>query len=161
MHRSDRSATPGGESPRGLASRMLLAAVLATTAALLATACGGGSSSSDGEDSLPGTGKPAVTLGTKDFPEEFILGELYKQALEAQGYTVKLKKNIGSTEIIDKQLQAGEIDGYPEYLGVSVATTFHKDLVPKSAGQTYNLAKKLYEERGEVISKQTPFFDVD
>jgi osmoprotectant transport system substrate-binding protein len=90
-----------------------------------------------------------------------VLGELYKQALEAKGYTVNLKKNIGSTEIIDKSLTSGEIDGYPEYLGVSVAVTFRKDIVPKSAAQTYNLAKRLYEERGQVISQETPFFDVD
>jgi osmoprotectant transport system substrate-binding protein len=124
---------------------------------------GGGGGQNGGEQAAgqPGEGKPAVTLGTKDFTEEFVLGELYKQALEAKGYTVNLKKNIGATEIIDKSLTSGEIDGYPEYLGVSVAVTFRKDIVPKSAAQTYNLAKKLYEERGQVISQQTPFFDVD
>jgi osmoprotectant transport system substrate-binding protein len=124
------------------------------------SACGqdtGGGQAAD----QPGKGKPTVTLGTKDFTEEFVLGELYKQALEAKGYTVNLKKNIGSTEIIDKSLTSGEIDGYPEYLGVSVAVTFRKDIVPKSAAQTYNLAKRLYEERGQVISQETPFFDVD
>jgi osmoprotectant transport system substrate-binding protein len=118
---------------------------------------GGGSSSSD----QPGKGKPAVTLGTKDFTEEFILGELYKQALEAKGYKVTLKKNIGSTEIIDKALTSGKIDGYPEYLGVSVAVVARKDIIPKSDTQTYDLAKSFYEGRGQVISQQTPFFDVD
>src|SRR5215216_6355416 len=146
----------------------LLALLLAAISIFVFAACGddddeesAGGQNGEQAAEQPGKGKPPVTLGTKDFTEEFVLGELYKQALEAKGYTVKLKKNIGSTEIIDKSLTSGEIDGYPEYLGVSVATTFHKDLVPKSAGQTYNLAKKLYEERGEVISKQTPFFDVD
>src|SRR5215216_302736 len=146
----------------------LLALLFAAISIFVFAACGdddddepAGGQNGEQAAEQPGKGKPPVTLGTKDFTEEFVLGELYKQALEAKGYTVKLKKNIGSTEIIDKSLTSGEIDGYPEYLGVSVATTFHKDLVPKSAGQTYNLAKKLYEERGEVISKQTPFFDVD
>jgi osmoprotectant transport system substrate-binding protein len=151
----------------------LIALLLAVAAMFLFAACGdddddsggnggGGGGGSGGEQaSQPGEGKPTVKLGTKDFPEEFILGELYKQALEAKGYTVNLKKNIGSTEIIDKSLTSGEIDGYPEYLGVSLAVTFRKDLVPKSAEQTYNMAKKLYEERGQVISQQTPFFDVD
>jgi osmoprotectant transport system substrate-binding protein len=148
-----------------------IALLLAVLAVFAVAACGdddddgggGGGDGSGGEQASgqPGAGKPAVTLGTKDFPEEFILGELYKQALEAQGYTVNLKKNIGSTEIIDKSLTSGEIDGYPEYLGVSLAVSFRKDIVPKSAEQTYNMAKKLYEERGQVISQQTPFFDVD
>jgi osmoprotectant transport system substrate-binding protein len=78
--------------------------VLAVLASLLWAAllggCGGdGSGAGDDEsaDALPGDGKPAVTIGTKDFPEQFILGELYAQALEAQGYTVNLKKNIGPT----------------------------------------------------------------
>jgi len=147
----------------------LLALLLAVLAMFVVAACGdddddsAGGQDTGGEQAAgqPGKGKPTVTLGTKDFTEEFVLGELYKQALEAKGYTVNLKKNIGSTEIIDKSLTSGEIDGYPEYLGVSVAVTFRKDIVPKSAEQTYNLAKKLYEERGQVISQQTPFFDVD
>jgi osmoprotectant transport system substrate-binding protein len=148
----------------------LLALLLAVLAMFVVAACGdddddesAGGQDTGGEQASgqPGEGKPAVTLGTKDFPEEFILGELYKQALEAKGYTVNLKKNIGSTEIIDKSLTSDEIDGYPEYLGVSLAVTFRKDIVPKSAEQTYNLVKKLYEERGQVISEQTPFFDVD
>ena len=44
---------------------------------------------------------PTVILGTKNFGEEFILGQLYKQALQAKGFTVKYKENIGSTELID------------------------------------------------------------
>ena len=90
-----------------------------------------------------------------------MLGELYKQALEAKGYTVKLKKNIGSTEIIDKALTSHQIDGYPEYLGVSVAVVAGKDIIPKSDQETYDLAKQFYEGRGQTISQQTPFFDVD
>jgi osmoprotectant transport system substrate-binding protein len=149
----------------------LIALLLGVLAMFLFAACGdddddsdgGGGGQNGGEQAAaqPGEGKPPVTLGTKDFTEEFVLGELYKQALEAKGYTVNLKKNIGSTEIIDKALTSGEIDGYPEYLGVSLAVAARKDIIPKSAEQTYNLAKEFYEGRGQVISEQTPFFDVD
>src|SRR5260370_794504 len=48
----------------------------------------------------PGVGKPAVTIGDKNFAEENILGALYAQALQAKGYTVTLKDNVGSSEII-------------------------------------------------------------
>jgi osmoprotectant transport system substrate-binding protein len=147
-----------------------LLALLALLASLALAACGdddddepsggGGQEESQAAD-MPGEGKPPVTLGTKDFTEEFVLGELYKQALEAKGYTVNLKKNIGATEIIDKALTSNEIDGYPEYLGVAVAVVARQDIIPKSAEETYNLAKEFYEERGQVISEQTPFFDVD
>ena len=142
--------------------------LLAVLAVFGLAACGGdddsSTSSSDNQQSSsdqPGKGKPAVTLGTKDFTEEFVLGELYKQALVAKGYQVKLKKNIGSTEIIDKALTSGQIDGYPEYLGVSVAVVARKDIIPKSDQETYDLAKNFYEGRGQSISQQTPFFDVD
>ncbi|MGH2780586.1 MAG: glycine betaine ABC transporter substrate-binding protein [Thermoleophilaceae bacterium] len=150
----------------------LLALMLAVLSILLLAACGddedeapaggGGQDAAEEQSSdQPGEGKPPVTLGTKDFTEEFVLGELYKQALEAKGYTVNLKKNIGSTEIIDKSLTSGEIDGYPEYLGVAVSVVAGKDIIPKSDEQTYQLAEEFYNERGQVISEQTPFFDVD
>jgi osmoprotectant transport system substrate-binding protein len=146
----------------------LMALLLGVLAVFLLAACGDddegsgdGGQKQQASSDQPGKGKPAVTLGTKDFTEEFVLGELYKQALEAKGYKVNLKKNIGSTEIIDKALTSGEIDGYPEYLGVSVAVVARKDIIPKSDTQTYDLAKDFYEGRGQVISQQTPFFDVD
>jgi osmoprotectant transport system substrate-binding protein len=142
---------------------LLLLAVLA-----LATVGCGGDDEEAGETQatedgggLPGEGKPPVTLGTKDFPEEFILGELYAQALEAQGYQVDLKKNIGSTEIIDTALTSGEIDGYPEYLGVTVAVVAGVNEPAESAEATYDMAKEFYEGRGQTLSEQTPFFDVD
>ena len=154
---------------RKIQTPMLMVLLLAVLAVFGVAACGGDdddSSSSGNQNTTassdqPGKGKPAVTLGTKDFTEEFVLGELYKQALEAKGYKVKLKKNIGSTEIIDKALTSGQIDGYPEYLGVSVAVVARKDIIPKSDQQTYDLAKQFYEGRGQTISQQTPFFDVD
>jgi osmoprotectant transport system substrate-binding protein len=147
----------------------LIALLFAVLAVFVLAACGdddddgsgGGDQKQQASSDQPGKGKPAVTLGTKDFTEEFVLGELYKQALEAKGYKVNLKKNIGSTEIIDKALTSGEIDGYPEYLGVSVAVVARKDIIPKSDQETYDLAKEFYEGRGQVISEQTPFFDVD
>jgi osmoprotectant transport system substrate-binding protein len=151
-------------------SLWILLALLLSAIAFAAAGCGGGeeegaapTATGGGQtgEAMPGEGKPAVTLGTKDFPEEFILGELYTQALEAKGYQVNLKKNIGSTEIIDKALTSGQIDGYPEYLGVTVAVVARKNIVAKSAEETYQLAKDFYEGRGQTLSEQTPFFDVD
>ena len=154
---------------RKIQTPMLMVLLLAVLAVFGVAACGGDdddSSSSGNQNTTassdqPGKGKPAVTLGTKDFTEEFVLGELYKQALEAKGYKVNLKKNIGSTEIIDKALTSHQIDGYPEYLGVSVAVVAGKDIIPKSDQETYDLAKQFYEGRGQTLSQQTPFFDVD
>jgi osmoprotectant transport system substrate-binding protein len=151
--------------------RGALAAIVAPTLAVGLGACGsdndksstgaGTTAAAAAPAAQPGKGKPALVLGTKDFTEEFVLGELYKQALEAKGYTVKLKKNIGSTEIIDKALTSDQIDAYPEYVGVSLATVAGKDIKATSAQQTYDLAKQFYEGRGQTLSAATPFTDVD
>ena len=69
---------------------------------------------------------PTIVIGTKNFPEEYILGELYKQALEAKGFKVSYKESIGSTEIIQTALTSGKINFYPEYTGVIVQVVFHK-----------------------------------
>jgi osmoprotectant transport system substrate-binding protein len=142
--------------------------VLLAVIATLAAGCGddddGGSSGASGggsESSQPGEGKPGVTIGTKDFTEEFVLGNLYAQALEAKGYKVTLKENIGSTEIIDKALTSNEIDAYPEYTGVSLSVVAKNDKLTKSPEETAQLVKEFYEGRGQVVSDATPFQDTD
>ena len=65
-----------------------------------------------------------ITVGTKNFTEQYVLGQLYKQALEAKGLKVGYKENIGSTELIAKTLTSGKISLYPEYTGVMLTVTF-------------------------------------
>jgi osmoprotectant transport system substrate-binding protein len=122
---------------------------------------GGGGGGSSASSDQPGKGKPAVTIGSKNFTEELILGELYAQALKAKGYDVNLKQNIGATEITDKALTSGKIDAYPEYSGESTATVFGINKIYDSPEATVADAKKHYEERGQVVSNPTPFEDVD
>lgn len=117
----------------------------------------GGSASGD----MPGKGKPPIKMGDKNFEEQFVLGELYKQALEAKGYTVQLTGNIGSSEVIDKALTSGKIDFYPEYTGVIQAELAHINGLPKSAEQTYQEAKSFEAKRGFTTLEKTPGFDAD
>jgi osmoprotectant transport system substrate-binding protein len=105
--------------------------------------------------------QPTIVLGTKNFTEEYVLGQLYKQALEAKGYTVSYKESIGSTELIQTALQSGKINMYPEYTGVILAVTFHQNTQPKTAAATYARAKALYAKKGFTLFKATPFFDTD
>jgi osmoprotectant transport system substrate-binding protein len=102
-----------------------------------------------------------VVIGTKNFPEEFILGQLYKQALQAKGFTVSYKENIGSTELIQTSLTSGKINFYPEYTGVIVQDVFHHASSGKTALATWQLAKKLEAAKGYTVLKPTPFFDTD
>ena len=109
--------------------RGLFVAVLAALTTVLLAACGSSSSSSSStassatsasaSSSAAAGSSGSLTLGTKDFTEEFILGQLYKQALEAKGCKINYKENIGATEIVDKALTSGQIDAYPEYTGES------------------------------------------
>jgi osmoprotectant transport system substrate-binding protein len=107
------------------------------------------------------TAGPTIRLASKNFPEEFILGQLYKQALEAKGFTVSYKENIGSAEVIQAAMIAGQLNMYPEYTGVIVQDLFHRTLSAKTATATYLLAKKLEATRGFTALKPTPFFDTD
>jgi osmoprotectant transport system substrate-binding protein len=109
----------------------------------------------------PGAGKPAVTIGSKNFPEEVILGQLYAQALQAQGFKVKLKGNIGSSEIVDKALTSGQLDMYPEYTGTILSELAHQTKNPSNANDAYNKAKKFEQTRGFTLLNKTPFFDSD
>jgi osmoprotectant transport system substrate-binding protein len=104
---------------------------------------------------------PTIVLGTKNFPEEFVLGQLYKQALEAKGFTVSYKENIGSTELIQTSLTSGKINMYPEYTGVIVQDVFHHALSAKTGAATYALARKLEASKGFTLLKPTPFYDTD
>jgi osmoprotectant transport system substrate-binding protein len=109
----------------------------------------------------PGTGKPGVTIGDKNFPEEYVLGQLYAQALKAQGFKVTLKANIGSSEIIDKALTSHQIDMYPEYTGTILSELAHQTKNPSNANDAYNKAKKFEQGRGFTLLDKTPFADSD
>ncbi len=107
------------------------------------------------------TAGPTIILGSKNFPEEDILGQLYKQALEAKGFNVSYKSEIGSTELMQTALTSGKINAYPEYTGVIVQDVFHHTFSPKTAKATYALAKKLEAGKGYWLGNATPFYDTD
>src|ERR687896_435331 len=136
-----------------------LLGLLLLALALVAGACG--DDEQDREASAQPQGDELVlTLGMKDFTEAFIVGELYRQALRSQSINVKLRKDIGPTEVIDNELQSGAIDAYPEYLGVAVTVAAGRDDAGGTAEQTYALAKEFYAGRGQAISEQTAFENV-
>jgi osmoprotectant transport system substrate-binding protein len=104
---------------------------------------------------------PTIVIGTKNFAEEFILGQLYKQALEAKGFKVSYKENLGATEIVHPALTSGKINFYPEYTGVVVQVVYHHASSPKTAAATYRLAKQLEAKKGITALRPTPFSDTD
>jgi osmoprotectant transport system substrate-binding protein len=131
------------------------AAVLTVVCALLAGCGGSGGEGSGGRD----RSDEPITIGTKNFPEQFILGELYKQALEAKGFAVELKSDIGSSEIVDRALTSGSLDMYPEYIGVLLSEVAGDRKRPATAEAAYQRAKQFEERRGFTLLDMTPFSD--
>jgi osmoprotectant transport system substrate-binding protein len=141
----------------------LLAALLLTAAVL--GGCGSGSrdptGSQTGTTTLPGEGRPSVTIGDKNFPEQFVLGQLYDQALTARGYSVVLDPNIGPTQVTTQALVSGRLDMYPEY--VDVWNTFVAGYQHgfASARSAYQAASTYAHAHGLALLRPTPFSDTN
>src|SRR5579884_1455012 len=125
------------------------------------TACGGGGSSGGNTTTTSGSGpKPTITLGTKNFGEEYILGQLYGQALQAKGFHVVYKGSFGSSELANTAIQHGKMNFYPEYTGV-IVLDLAKERSPKTAAATYAAAKRYEQRHGLTLLAPTPFYDSD
>ena len=129
-------------------------ALLTGLALLLVVSCGnvGGTDSS-----ASGGSGPTITVGSKNFTEQYILGNMYVQALDANGFNGVAKLDLGSEKIADKALQNGQIDLYPEYTGTSLVSLLpYKGAYPDTPEATYQAAKKLYAKRNPADTMLTP-----
>jgi osmoprotectant transport system substrate-binding protein len=141
---------------------LLAAAVLTAVVA----ACGSSSSSSTTSgasgnliQSNSANGKTTITVGSKNFTEEYILGEIYAQALQAVGYNVKKQLNLGSETIALKALKGGQISGYPEYTSTALESFFSvkpQDVPPDAQG-AYQMAKADLEKDGLTAFPPAPY----
>jgi glycine betaine/choline ABC-type transport system substrate-binding protein len=108
---------------------------------------------------VDGAGSTSITVGSKNFTEQFILGEIYAQALDAAGYKVKKDLNLGSELVAYKSLRQGDVDAYPEYTGTALTSFFKVKIpdVPKDAQDAYDQAKADYAKAGITALPTTPF----
>jgi osmoprotectant transport system substrate-binding protein len=128
-----------------------------TTTATDPSTTAAGTSTSSSTSTLPGTGKPPITVGDKNYTEQFVLGELYAQALQADGYTVELNRNIGPTDVTILALQSGRLAMYPEYLDTwdsAVAGLRHSFRTEVGA---YAAAQQYASAHGLSLLDPTPF----
>ncbi len=149
--------------------RALFALLAAFVLALGVAACGGdddddgdgGDQSANLIESNPDNGGIQITVGSKNFTEEFILGNIYAQALEAAGYDVNTDLNFGSEVVALKALQDGEISGYPEYTATALTSFFNKEpnQVPVDAQEAADEAKAEFEKEGLTSFAPAPFAD--
>jgi osmoprotectant transport system substrate-binding protein len=136
----------------------LIRAIPAVLALLALAACGNvGSSGGSGPEAEGGGSGPTITVGSKNFTEQYVLGELYAQALEAKGFNVEKKLDLGSEQIADKALQSGQIDMYPEYTGTALFQLLgYKGEQPDTPEATYQKTKELYAKRDPADTMLTP-----
>jgi glycine betaine/choline ABC-type transport system substrate-binding protein len=149
-----------------------LALLLALALSLGVAACGSsdddtGSTSAEttsGEGggaivSNPDNGKVSLTIGSKNFPEQEILGEIYAQALAAAGYKVKSDLNLGSETVAHQAVKSGAISGYPEYASTALTSFFGREPeeVPADAIQAGEMANAEFEKEGLTAFAPTPF----
>jgi glycine betaine/choline ABC-type transport system substrate-binding protein len=129
------------------------------------TATGSGTDTSASSNqtitSNPDNKSKTVTIGSKNFTEEFILGQIYAQALKAAGYTVKTQLNLGSEQIAFKAVKSGQVDAYPEYTGTALTSFFKLKAtdVPRDEEKAYEIAKADFAKEGLTALPHTPFTD--
>src|SRR3954452_12550464 len=106
-------------------------------------------------------GSKTVTVGSKNFTEEFILGQIYAQALKAAGYKVKTQLNLGSEQIAYRAVKSGQVDAYPEYTGTALTSFFKMKAtdVPHNDRRAYELAKENFAKSNLSALDPTPFTD--
>jgi osmoprotectant transport system substrate-binding protein len=102
-----------------------------------------------------------IKLGTQDFPEAKIMGELWRQALAVNGYTVDLQKGVGPAAELDKLLQERQIDGHVAYTGTVLSVVAGQPVSGLDPKATYEQAKAFYATRNMSMSAMTPFENKD
>src|SRR5215470_2063535 len=96
-----------------------------------------------------------VRVGSKNFTEQFIVAEIYAQALEAAGIKVERKINLGGTLIAHKALEEKQIDLYPEYTGTMLLAVL-KGEVMTDRKAVYDKVKAEYAAKGFVVLNEAP-----
>lgn len=119
--------------------RLLVPLFLMVLTLLSAIACNPGGSTSG-----------AIKVGSKDFTEQFILGEMYALVLENSGLNVERKLNLGGTPVAQEALKSGQIDLYPEYTGTGLLTVL-KQPAASDRQKVYQTVADAYKEKFNLV----------
>jgi osmoprotectant transport system substrate-binding protein len=140
---------------------------------LVLGACGGDDDDAGGDDSAkPAEETPAgaikkndknsstkLVIGSKNFTEQKVLGEIYAQSLTAAGYDVSTELNLGDEKTALKAVEQGDISAYPEYTGTALLSFFGytADKIPKDGLVAYQKAKQGFAKKNLTALSLTPF----
>ena len=98
-------------------------------------------------------------MGSKDFSGAQALSQAYGQALEAKGYDINYKENIGATEIVYQALENGDLDAYADYQGTLL--TYLGGTASGDSATNYKALLAKLKGTGIVASKAAPAVDVN
>jgi osmoprotectant transport system substrate-binding protein len=118
--------------------------------AVMAASCGSGG------------GATTIKVGSTNFTEQEILGEIYAQALEANGFNIERKFNLGARDIVEPALEAGEIDLYAEYAGTVLE--YLNNGAGEASGDVEATVQKLrdrFKDRGVTVLDYAPAVDTN
>jgi osmoprotectant transport system substrate-binding protein len=122
---------------RAPASAITRASALGLLGSAAVAACGGG-------------GPDSVAVGSKNFTEELVLGEMYAQLLEHARLRVARKLDLGGTQVAMEALQRGDIDLYPEYTGTALITVLKLPPAPDAAAN-YRTVASAYRTKYDLV----------
>jgi len=144
----------------------LFALLAALVLALAIAACGDDDESDSTADTSataieenPDNNAVSLTVGSKNFTEQIVLGEIYAQGLEAAGYDVSTDLNLGDEFVALKALESGDISGYPEYTSTALTSFFDTapEDVPGDPQEALDQAQPDFEAKGLIAYPPTPF----
>lgn len=121
--------------------RFIVIVCLAIGATVTVAACNSNSSTDQ---------NPVIRVGSKDFTEQFIIGEMYALVLEGSGLPVERKLNLGGTPVAQAALTSGEIDLYPEYTGTGLLTVL-KQPANSDPEAVYQTVADQYQEQFDLV----------
>jgi glycine betaine/choline ABC-type transport system substrate-binding protein len=146
--------------------RALLALIAAFVLAFTVAACGDDDDDDDGGETTAGVIEEnpdnngiAITVGSKNFTEQIVLGEIYAQGLEAAGYDVSKDLSLGDETVALRALESGDVDAYPEYTSTALTSFFEfaPEDVPSDPQQAFEESQDDFEGLGLVAYPPTPF----
>jgi osmoprotectant transport system substrate-binding protein len=157
-----------------MSTRRLIPAFAAVLAlALGAAACGSDDDGAGSTSTSPATSseqsaaitsnsanaKTTITVGSKNFTEQKVLGEVYAQAFRAAGYTVETALNLGDEKTALAALKSGQISGYPEYTGTALLSFLDVPAakLPSDEAAAYDQVKAGMAKQGIEAFPPTPF----
>ena len=123
----------------------------------LAAAAAGAALAILGSAAIFSGSRAAIVVGSKNFTEQLILGEIVAQAIErGTGLEVDRRLNLGGTLICERALASGDIDVYVEYTGTALTAIFHQPLAGDSSA-VLNTVRDAYARSGRALLEPLGF----